>query len=119
WVRRYVEIEMYLVGVASRLQPGPVTVQVLQGMDPAIEINQAVSEMGDDALLVMSGHGRSGIKRLVLGSKTSRLVQLASYPLVVVPAACKEVPESVKRILLALDGSTFAEYALEVALDLF
>lgn len=114
------EVETYLGNVASGLDTADTATQVLIGVDPAVEIDATVLELGD-ALLVMTGHGRSGIRRMVLGSTTTRLVQLASYPLIVVPAECNMFghPESISRILLALDGSAFAEYAQEVALNVF
>ncbi|MEZ4572895.1 MAG: universal stress protein [Thermomicrobiales bacterium] len=114
------DVEAYLGNIASGLDTAVAATQVLIGADPAVEIDATVLEL-DDALLVMTGHGRSGIRRLVLGSTTTRLVQLASYPLIVVPAECNVFgyPESISRVLLAMDGSSFAEYAQEVTLDVF
>lgn len=110
--------DSYLANIASRLGPLTVSTRVLTGVDPAIEIHEALSEM-DDPILVMSTHGRSGISRLVLGSKTTRIVQLATYPVIVVPPECEDYTSAVSRVLLPLDGSTFAEHALHVTLELF
>ncbi|MEZ4572897.1 MAG: universal stress protein [Thermomicrobiales bacterium] len=119
WARDYTrETEAYLARIASRLRPLTVSTLVLTGIDPAVEIDDAVSRM-DDVILVMSTLGRSGLKRLVLGSKTTRVIQLASYPVVVVPVECEDYTSPVSRILIPLDGSTFAEYALHVTRELF
>lgn len=114
------DTEAYLASIANDMDASVVSTEVLIGADPAVEIDWAVSEM-DAALLVITSHGRSGIRRLILGSKTTRLVQLATYPLIVVPAQCNVFgyPDAISRILLALDGSSFAEYAQKVTLDVF
>jgi len=118
WIQRRQDIETYLNGIASQLEPLDVSTSIPTGMDPAIEVHEAVTEL-EDAILVISTQGRSGIKRLILGSKASRFVQLATYPVVVVPADCEEYPSAFSRILLPLDGSTFAEHALDITLELF
>ena len=119
WARDYTgEKEAYLAHIASRLSPLTVSTLVLTGIDPAVEIDAAISKM-DDVILVMSSLGRSGLKRLVLGSKTARVIQLASYPVVVVPVECEDYISPVSRILIPLDGSTFAEYALYVTREIF
>ncbi|CAN5807832.1 hypothetical protein BH23CHL2_BH23CHL2_04640 [soil metagenome] len=118
WTKRRWNIEAYLASVAKQLRPLSVSTVILTGMDPAVEIHDALSEM-DDVILVISTQGRSGIKRLVLGSTASRIIQLATYPLIIVPADCEEYPESISKILLPLDGSSFAEHARDVTLELF
>ena len=118
WIQRSQDIETYLSGVASQLEPLDVRTSILTGMDPAIEVHEAVIEL-DDAILVISTQGLSGIKRLILGSKASRFVQLATYPVVVVPVDCDEYPSAFSRVLLPLDGSLFAEHALDLTLEFF
>lgn len=118
WKTSYQEIETYLAEKASAIETVPVTTEILIALDPAYAIHSVLKTI-DDPLLVLSTHGRSGFKRLVLGSTTTRIMQFANYPLVVVPARSEDFPTEISRILVALDGSTFAEHALQVALNLF
>ncbi len=107
----------YLERIASRVDSVPVEIEAHIGLDAAIEIDEAVTA-GENALLVITTNGYSGIKRLILGSIASRLVHIATYPLVVVPAEADECPDTFSRILLPLDGSSFSEYALGKTLEL-
>lgn len=118
WRTWYQEIDSYLAERSSAIESLPVSTEILMGLDPGYTIHSALKEM-DDALLVISTHGRSGFKRLMLGSTAARITEFASYPLVVVPARSEDHPASIARILVALDGSTFAEHALKVTIDLF
>jgi len=72
-------------------------------------------------LVVMGAHGRSGFDRLLSGSVTERVFQLAPCPVLAVPpqAASAGGPEAVfRRILCPVDFSPSSERALDVALDL-
>lgn len=118
WLAERDEIYDYLGQIAESLEPVEVSTQVRLGIDPAMEIDDTVLSF-EDSVLVISTHGRSGLDRLVMGSTASRLVALAEYPVVIVPSAIEHAPSSLRSILVALDGSTFAENALHVALGLF
>jgi len=65
-------------GVAS------VTCRVEQG-DAAARIVRVARELPDD-LIAMSTHGRSGVRRWVLGSVTSRIVRHSNDPVLVIRA---------------------------------
>ena len=74
-----------------------------------------------DALIVMSTHGRSGFSRLVMGSVTSRVVGGVQNPVFTVRCNDDESPvpmESVDQIIVPLDGSKFAERALDHAAEI-
>jgi universal stress protein A len=60
----------------------PVKVAILEGQ-PADEIVRYARRHGMD-LIVVGSHGRSGVRRLVLGSVTERLLRLATAPVLVV-----------------------------------
>jgi nucleotide-binding universal stress UspA family protein/predicted transcriptional regulator len=69
------------------------------------------------ALIVIASHGRSGFKRVVLGSVAKQLVSHTSIPVFLVratPAADRREP-SLNRLMVPLDGSVLAESALDVA----
>ena len=51
--------------------------------EPAIEVLQAATRLGID-LIVMATHGRTGVRRLVLGSVAERVVREAQCPVLTV-----------------------------------
>jgi universal stress protein A len=70
---------------AARRRGAPVRTRILAGQ-PALEVTQAAREAGCD-LVVVGTHGRSGVKRLVLGSVAERIVREAHCDVLVVRAA--------------------------------
>ena len=60
----------------------PVKTLVRTG-SPADEIVDAAKEMGVD-LIILSTHGRTGLKHLLLGSMTENVVRRAPCPVLVV-----------------------------------
>jgi nucleotide-binding universal stress UspA family protein len=107
----------YLDNVAARLGDLPVQTVVRSGR-PEVEILGLLDEV-DDPIVVMSSHGRSGFNRLVVGSVAARVVHGAGCPVVVVRGSdsTEAVPDikPINKVLVPLDGSSFAEYALETA----
>jgi nucleotide-binding universal stress UspA family protein len=75
-------------------------------------------------LVIAATHGRSGLKRFLLGSVTARLMQTLPCPLLIVkspspePADAKTVPFRLKRILVGCDFSPDAALAFQNALSL-
>jgi nucleotide-binding universal stress UspA family protein len=67
-------------------------------------------------LIVMSSHGRGGIARLSLGSVTDSLIRRTTIPVLIVkphPSYLNsQAPDALKRIIVALDGSSVAERIL-------
>lgn len=74
----------YLRGFASKLREEglDVVVEVHQG-DPAAEICDYAKSIAAD-LIVMSTHGRSGIRRWVYGSVADRVLRSANIPVLLV-----------------------------------
>ena len=91
-----------------------VTPVILVG-DPTIEILRYVEENNID-LIAMATHGRSGIRRWVMGSVAVRIHRCSPVPVRLIRAlssdesAPEDWPE--KRILVPLDGSDRAEQVL-------
>ncbi len=78
----------YLAATADRLRAEASDLQldwVMRVGRPAEEIDRAAAEASADVVVVTS-HGRGGIRRLVLGSVATGLIQIGSHPLIVVPA---------------------------------
>lgn len=63
------------VAEAARLRGAPVKTRILAGQ-AAVEVGRAAHEAGCD-LLVVGTHGRTGVRRLVLGSVAERIVREA------------------------------------------
>ncbi len=87
----------------------PAHCHVIDGDAAGVIVDTAVSEKID--LIVMSTHGRSGVSRWIMGSVTERVLRQAPCPVLV-------LREDVEfdNILITLDGSELAEYALPVGL---
>ncbi len=58
-------------------------------IDPATEIS-ALAESTPDSLVVMSTHGRTGLRRAVLGSVTDKVIRQSVAPVMVIPAVPDE-----------------------------
>ena len=131
-----VERERYLRRVARELAAAGIQVDyvVREGGSVAEEINalartlerletsDAVTEGGletRESLIVMSTHGRSGFPRWLIGSVASKVIQLVTYPVLLVrPTAEAREPSwqpQLRKLLVALDGSEFAERVLPFA----
>lgn len=112
----------YLRETATRyhLTDLPLETETLGGA-VAQTILDAVQEYQAD-LIVMSSHGRSGLKRWALGSVAEHVVRHASIPVLVLHERMARLPEADRthplHTLVALDGSPLAEQALEPALQL-
>ncbi len=109
----------YLTDVARRNEaPGrPVRVVVLEG-EPAAIIGQYAAEHADVRLIAMATHGRRGLSRWMAGSVAEAVVAEAIVPLLLLRAAQPEPPPAppvLRTILVPLDGSAFAEQALDQA----
>lgn len=110
-----VRTQEYLNGIATQFDGVEVQTVIPSGR-PEVEILHVVDH-ADDPIVVMSSHGRSGFNRLLVGSVASRVVTSAECPVVVVHASDEGEPASdigsIESILVPLDGSEFAENALE------
>ena len=80
------EAEGYLAQVGKRLEQNEVQAEwrVLHGPAAAAIIDYSAAN--EDALLVMTTHGRSGVARLVLGSVAERVVRQSGEPVLLIRA---------------------------------
>jgi nucleotide-binding universal stress UspA family protein len=74
----------------------PTEYAVVVGGRAAAEhmIEKKVRELGEGVLVVMGSHGRTGLNRLVWGSKAEEVVRELACPVLVVKAPSREVPTS-------------------------
>ncbi len=110
------ERDEYLAAIARRLMEQGVRVShEVRGGRTAQTINDA-AEAGEVDAIVISSHGRAGLTGFLLGQTAHDLVQLASRPVVVVRLGAKgQVDASLDQVVVALDGSSFAERVLPYA----
>lgn len=102
-----------------RLAPLGIAVEIAQGAGhPATEIVRVGEEL-QPRLIAISSHGRSGFKRWRLGSVADRVVRETTRDTVVVaPRDDVQLSETIKRIVVPLDGSDRAQVALDDVLPI-
>lgn len=118
-MERWLELRrQYLDNVATEFAGVEVDKHVTLG-SPSRAILDAAEGL-DDVLIVVASHGRTGIRRLILGSVASRVVRRATCPVLVVPVHDDEPgpPPGTDHVLVPLDGSDTALHALNVAVDM-
>ncbi len=112
-----IEIENYLLGVAEKIHASGVQVNcVVRSESPAEATHKLVLEQNAD-LVIISTYGKSGEKHWLRGGLSSKLVHLLDIPVLLVQvfeSGPAQAPH-VARILVALDGSAFAEQLLPYA----
>lgn len=79
---------------------GVVAAKVFRCGDPALEILQSARECGAD-LIAMSTHGRSGVRRWVLGSVTEKILRAAPLPMLVVKGEPVTIPPATEEVRAA------------------
>jgi nucleotide-binding universal stress UspA family protein len=121
--KRHAELELAVL--AERLWKSGIAVEThVRDADDANDAGDfivgAVPAWEAD-LVVMSTHGRSGLGRWLYGSVADHVLRHADVPIFLIPASCDQTwppnPDG-SHILVALDGSEFAEEALRPARDL-
>ena len=87
--------------------------------DVAEVLDLAIRETGAD-IVMMSTHGRGGLRRSIFGSVADRLMRRAEVPVLLIPPRCDASWETRRpsQILVPLDGSPLAEQALHHAAGL-
>ncbi len=111
WVVEQAEKEMraHLDSVRERAAGEGVDCEIVihPGEDPYLDIVDEANKSGAD-LIVMGTHARTGIKRLLLGRLTARVIGHSPCNVLVVPPECEV---NYDRILLAADGSRYSAAA--------
>jgi len=113
------ELEQEYVGTAARALSeewsGTVRSALLHGpVDEALEEYADTQHIG---LVLMSTHGRTGLKRAWLGSVTDRVIRRTGRPVLTFrpsedPDAANEILREIGEILIPLDGSKRSETIL-------
>jgi nucleotide-binding universal stress UspA family protein len=99
-----------------------VAFRVAEGA-PAPSILRVAGDVGAD-LIVMSSHGRSGVRKLFFGSTTERVLRETTVPVLITPdeqegaLSLSEISRRVRRILAPVDLSPASERQVAVAAGL-
>lgn len=118
--RDYLRTYLHTVIPACERLDLPVEAEVRSG-HPAVEIIAATQDL-DAAMVAMSTHGQRAVPGEARGGIADKVLRGCALPILAVgpevapPTADAPVP--LRRILVPLDGSSEAEQALPVALDL-
>ena len=97
----------------------PIFVEAHQ--EPAHQAIIAMANRDPGAMIVMSTHGRGGFSRMLTGSVTAKVVNAVRNPTLIVrcnKTDCPVVPQFFENIIVPLDGTGFAEHALDYAGEL-
>lgn len=89
---------------------------VCEGEPPDVIVDIALEKKAD--LISMGTHGRKGLKRLVMGSVTSKVIVNSPCDVIVVKKPCIKCTGEYKSILVPFDGSEFSKRALNRACQL-
>ncbi len=112
------EAENSLAQIAKELAGAGVhvTTIVQAGANPAADITATVRRQGAD-LVVMATHGRTGLRRAVLGSVAERVLAESPVPVALLRPGGHRVTH-VTTLLVPVDGSPGASVALGLAVPL-
>lgn len=111
--------ELRAFAVKAALPPEvPLSLRVLSG-EPAHEIVDLSLELSPEVVIIGT-HGRTGLKRWLIGSVAERVVQHARCPVLTVPPGtpASETAMNISKILVPVDYSPGSKVALEYALSL-
>ncbi len=108
------EREAYLEAVAKRIRQQGVDADAVVAVGPVAETIDRIAQERDVDVLVISTHGRKGVRRWLLGSTASSILHVTSVPVLLVPPAAEQRVKEPRftKILVPLDGSERAERAL-------
>jgi len=109
-------VESYQRSIIERLQQQGVHAKAHSDWGQPQAVIESVADREGAGLIVMTTHGRSGVSRWTLGSIADKVLRTTNTPLILIrPTAEAPVPEAVRQIVVALDGSDLAEAALPAA----
>jgi len=95
---------------------GNLEAMVCEGEPHEVLMDVAVARNAD--LIAIGTHGRKGLKKLFLGSVTSRVILSSPCDVLVVKKSCEKCTGEYKSILLSFDGSGFSKKALDRTCEL-
>ncbi|WP_416838793.1 universal stress protein [Haloferax sp. DFSO52] len=113
------DVETLLQDAVTRAENAGVdAVSAVVNGEPYLEILDYATTH-DISLIAMPTHGRRGLRRLLLGSTTERVVRLSDAPVLTIrPSAADELAGPYTTVLVPTDGSESATAALTLGADI-
>ncbi|RJQ51358.1 MAG: universal stress protein [Nitrospiraceae bacterium] len=110
------ETRRHLEAVKARALKEGVDCEIIarQGDEPYRYIVEEAEKIKAE-IIIMGRRGRKGLKRLMMGSETARVIGHAPCKVLVVPRAARV---EFRNILVATDGSKFSEAAVSEAISI-
>lgn len=111
------ETRVHLESIKTRASNEGVDCEIIahEGEEPfQYIIDEAAKKKVE--MIIMGRRGRTGLKRLMMGSVTAKVIGHAPCKVLVVPKAAAEV--TYKNILIATDGSKYSEAASREAISI-
>jgi nucleotide-binding universal stress UspA family protein len=114
--------QLALAELAKREIPSAIgaTLSVRRGK-PSLAINTTAARLGVD-LIIISSHGQSGVKRLLLGSTAEQVIRQGPCPVLVVRKVSRDrkgrgnrTMPAIKRVVVPVDFSEASRQALRYA----
>jgi nucleotide-binding universal stress UspA family protein len=118
------ELKRFCRDTVTDLETGPKKVELkVRTGKPATEILSEARELHAD-VIVMSSHGRSGMRKMFFGSTTERVLRETSVPVFITPdakppvASLSAIATHINRILTPIDLTPTSGHQLTVAAGL-
>ena len=111
----------YLEKTAAKYLSGSTPVDLIEEHGSAAEVIVDTAKAEPACLIAMATNGRSGIKRLLLGSVATKVLQAAENPLFLVRAKEQSgtaEPPTLNSVIVPLDGSELGESVLPIVIDM-
>ncbi|MEW5948982.1 MAG: universal stress protein [Thermodesulfobacteriota bacterium] len=105
-----------LEGIRERVSQKGIKCETLvhEGEQPyEFIVGEAKKKKAD--VIVIGSHGKTGLKRLLMGSVAARIIGHAPCPVMVIPL---RGPVGLKNVLVATDGSAYSESAVNEAISI-
>ncbi len=104
----------YLAQIARRIPADEVRVDTVVATGPVPQTIDDVAHERNADLIVLSTHGRSGVRRWLLGSTASAILHITTVPTLLVPPGAEHRAQNPRfmKVLVPLDGSEYAERVL-------
>jgi len=114
-------LRRYCHDALAHLPSGPRSLRLRHAIgNPAVEIRREAQESNAD-LIVMSSHGQRGIRKMLFGSTTERVLRETHVPVLITPASrtealtLSEMAEQLYEVVAPVDLTTFSPRQIKVA----
>lgn len=116
WIRARQQLAEQLETWVAPLRAAGISVECQVEIGPPAATIVAAAERAQVSLIALVSHGYSGLRRWAAGSVAEQIAEATSLPVLLVRInAAPLATRQLRRILVPLDGSVYARYALDHA----